>query len=359
MIPIYDFEDSTKRSFVLELLETKAQRSGTQLISYYCPVWTDQRVQKIQKQLNLSKSIKSEKTKALVLSGLDTLLDVMGKIRNSIGESPFVIFVKEKFYLVLRLPTSLSMSAYYCSKKFIIDPIKNHSDLVWGLLVLDNSEVTIGLLRNHRVEVLKSYDVFLPGKIKAGGQSQVRFEQTRKNLVTSHLKKTSQLCEQLFQTYKVSKILFGGISPTMEQFFTQNSLSVQFNKILQRPVSVQYTNKQGLYQLVEKKRPFYETELAEYLRNRQIYTEHMVDYRELRDLRSLNYVEKYEILKIYTCEDRLPKYCVDCKNLNQHCDHEKKDLNEISPIITFDPCSEWGYKIYKTAPTLFKINILE
>ena len=220
---IYSFDNLNDRQEVLSLLQEKHQTSGTELISFYCKTNADQKIPKLREQYNQARSIKSKTTQKKVMDALETLIDVLLNMPKELKQKSFVIFVKEKFYAVVDLPEDLAKNAYICGKQFDLKDLLVYSNLTWGLLVLDTQEVSIGILKNDYIKVLSNYEVFIPGKMRAGGQSQMRFEETRKNLVYDHIKRVSEKCNSLFKEYNVSKILLGGMTPTVDLFYKYNN----------------------------------------------------------------------------------------------------------------------------------------
>src|SRR2546427_11984422 len=79
---------------------------------------------------------------------------------------------------VLEPPEAVASFLYRCDSKFYTAPL--HEMLaekdVYGLVVIDWSEATLGLLRGKRIEVIKNLQSQVPSKDRVWGQSARRVE---------------------------------------------------------------------------------------------------------------------------------------------------------------------------------------
>lgn len=355
---VYDFENEKDKQYVLQLLRSLSETSGTDLITYYCKEYSDLKLKKLKSEQAQARSIKSKQTQKKVIGGLDTLIDTLSQIENVLRGESFVIFIKDKFNLVLKLPGSLAKNSYFCGKSFEISPLENYSDLTWGIVVLDTQEVTIGELKNNTITKLQSYEVFIPGKMKAGGQSQMRFEQTRKNLVFSHIDSVSERCNSLFPENKISKLLLGGIIPTVDLFYQYNILRPDLKKILEPPVSTVYTNVKGLEEVLEKKKDLYATELNSYFIEKSWYETIVSTGGKTID--ELTLLSNYKVLEIYSADYAFERwfYCNECKQIREcdGCEHETEPLSSVNVVRLFSPTSSWGDRFKRNFGTLCKIE---
>jgi peptide chain release factor subunit 1 len=81
-------------------------------------------------------------------------------------------------------PQPLKIRLYRCDKEFVLEPLKEQLEVdeVFGLLVMDRKEATIGLLEGKRIEVLQKMTSGIPSKVRAGGQSSQRFHRITEGL---------------------------------------------------------------------------------------------------------------------------------------------------------------------------------
>jgi peptide chain release factor subunit 1 len=132
---------------------------------------------------------------------------------------------------------------------------------VYGLVVIDNKNAAIGLLKGKRIEIEKVMDSIVPGKYRAGGQSAARFERVRENLAKDWYKRIAEEMKNCFGGIENMKgILVGGPGPTKEVFMNGGFLS---NELREKVISVQdvgYTNEFGLQELVDRSQEILKSE---------------------------------------------------------------------------------------------------
>ena len=61
---------------------------------------------------------------------------------------------------------------YRCDQRFVLDPLREMMEVkdVYGLIVMDRREATIGLLKGTKISVSAHLTSGVPGKFRAGGQ---------------------------------------------------------------------------------------------------------------------------------------------------------------------------------------------
>ncbi len=168
-------------SEVLEELETYKGRH-TELITVYIPKGYD--VNSVQKQLEAekatAKNIKSTATRKNVIDALDKMVRYLKTLKKT-PENGLAIFSgnvsasegqQDLQLWDIEPPVALKSRLYRCDKEFVLEPLKQMLEVeeVFGLLVMDRKEATIGLLEGKRIEVLRHMTSGVPGKVKAGGQ---------------------------------------------------------------------------------------------------------------------------------------------------------------------------------------------
>ena len=154
----------------------------TELITVYVPAGMDLNL--ITRQLEAEKStaanIKSTSTRKNVEAALDSLVRYCkqtrvapkngvclfsGNVSQIEGQDNFIVEIFEP-------PEELGMRLYRCDQTFVLDPLLEMLEIkeLYGLLVIERKEATIGMLIGKKIKVLKHIDSFVPGKVKAGGQ---------------------------------------------------------------------------------------------------------------------------------------------------------------------------------------------
>ncbi len=167
-----------------ELVETLQAIKGshTELVSVLIPA--GQNINLVQRQLEAEKStaanIKSKTTRSNVTDALEAVIRKMKEIKQTppnglaiysgnISEKEGVTDLQTWFY---EPPKPLNTRLYRCDKQFVIEPLKEMLEVseVYGLLVIDRQEATIGILEGKQIKVIRHLTSGIPGKVRAGGQ---------------------------------------------------------------------------------------------------------------------------------------------------------------------------------------------
>ncbi len=248
----------------LEELERYKGR-GTELITLYIPPGKNiaDVANQLRSELSQAENIKSKQTRVHVKAGLEAILQRL-KMFKKPPEHGMVIVSgvveidgKEKHITEIIIPPEpVPLYKYHCDSKFYLDPLKEmlKDKKLYGLIVLDRREATIGLLRGKRIEVLAYTTSMVPGKHRQGGQSSVRFERLRQIAIHEFYKKVGEKASEAFLQYKdeLLGILIGGPSPTKEEFYKGEYLHHELQRKVIGLFDVGYTDESGLYELVEK-----------------------------------------------------------------------------------------------------------
>ena len=82
---------------------------------------------------------------------------------------------------------------------------------VYGLIVIDRSEATLGFLRGKKITVIRNFASLVPSKHRMGGQSAQRFERLIEISANEFYKKTADIAtESLLPLEGLQGILIGG-----------------------------------------------------------------------------------------------------------------------------------------------------
>lgn len=172
------------KSELRELVEQLEEYKGraTELITVYIPI--GQNIYTVADQLEAEKStaknIKSAGTRKNVGNALDKITRQLKEYKKT-PENGLVLFSGNISRVEgqddLRLwevepPMPLKTRMYRCDKEFILEPLKEMLEVteVFGLLVMDRKEATIGILEGKRIEALQKMTSGIPSKVRAGGQ---------------------------------------------------------------------------------------------------------------------------------------------------------------------------------------------
>ncbi|HEV2165530.1 MAG TPA: peptide chain release factor aRF-1 [Thermoplasmata archaeon] len=255
-------------SFRRKLEEIAAAKGrATELISLY--VSPGKQISDVMAYLRneyaQSSNIKSRTTRKNVMWAIESL---MGRVRGFKEPPPngVAFFVgskavgadkSEPVTFIVEPPEPLNTYLYRCDSTFFLDPLLSmvHEPEVWGLIVMDRAEVTIGFLRGTRIDVLRNRQSLVPSKHGRGGQSAHRFERMIEHAAHEFFVKCGEMSNELFLPRKdeIKGILIGGPGATKEYFFKENYLHYELQqKVIQPLFDVGYTDDYGLKELVEK-----------------------------------------------------------------------------------------------------------
>jgi peptide chain release factor subunit 1 len=142
---------------------------------------------------------------------------------------------------------------YRCDSEFYLEPIEAMmtEKEIYGLMLLDRRECTIGMLRGNRIELLKYMTSQVPGKHGRGGQSQRRFERATEIAAHEWFVKCGERASEIFIAEKNLKgILVGGSGPTKQYFVNEAYLHYELQKKIVDVFDTGYTDEYGLRELV-------------------------------------------------------------------------------------------------------------
>ena len=260
---------ATSKEELEEILEELESHKGrhTELISVY--ISADYDANSVQKQLEAEKStaknIKSTTTRNNVTDALDKIIRYLKTLKKT-PENGLVLFAgniakvegqMDMQLWVIEPPLPLKIRMYRCDKDFVLEPLQTMMEVseVFGLLVMDRKEATIGLLEGKRIEVLQKMTSGVPSKIRAGGQSSQRFHRITEGLTKDFYKRIAEEMKKIFYDLpKLKGIIIGGPIPTKDEFIDGEFLPTQLQgKIIGR-IDIGGSDESGLKELVEKSR---------------------------------------------------------------------------------------------------------
>jgi peptide chain release factor subunit 1 len=262
-----DKMSSLARYELQRTLEELGNYSGhaTELISLYVP--RSKQISFVSNYLkneySQSSNIKSKSTRKNVTSAIESINSRLKSYKQP-PEKGVIFFVghiattgdqTDMVQITIEPPMPITTFLYRCDSKFYLDPLMDMlvDRDTYGLLVIDRSEATIGLLRGKRVEVLKNIPSRVPSKHGRGGQSQRRFERLIEIAAHEFFKKVGDLVnEELLEETQLRGILVGGPGATKDFFVEKDYLHHELKKKVLDLFDTGYTDEYGLRELVEK-----------------------------------------------------------------------------------------------------------
>ncbi len=235
----------------------------TELITMYIPAgYTLTQVGKqIETEKGTAANIKSKGTRKNVIEALEKIsrqLKLIGKtpknglaifagnVSGEEGQGDIKIWVIEP-------PKPLKIKLYRCDQTFVLEPLEEmiQSDDIYGLLVIERKEATIGLLEGKEIKILQHLTSGVPGKIRAGGQSSQRFHRITEGLAKEFFRRVAESMKQhFFNMENLKGILIGGPIPTKEEFLETGQLATKLKEKIIAVKDIGDTEMAGLKALV-------------------------------------------------------------------------------------------------------------
>ncbi|MGC9123505.1 MAG: peptide chain release factor aRF-1 [Thermoplasmata archaeon] len=259
-------DDKSKYDFKRSLEELmKYEGRGTELISLYVPPNRpiSDVINYLRDEYSQSSNIKSKTTRKNVMSAIESMISRLKVYRMPppnglalfIGTVPYRGDQTRMVTYIIEPPEPIQSLIYRCDSKFYLDPLLamlGQKD-VYGLIVIDRSEATIGFLRGTRIEVVRNMQSNVPSKHHQGGQSSRRFERLIEQAVHEFFKRVGDSANEAFLNENDLKgILIGGPGSTKEVFANGDYLHHELKKKIIDLFDTGYTDEYGLRELVEK-----------------------------------------------------------------------------------------------------------
>ena len=257
---LYEFKKTLK-----ELSQKKGK--GTELVSVYIP--HDKQLSDVGKQmrdeLGQSANIKSKSTRKNVQSAIEVILQRI-RLYKQAPENGLVLFVgmipkggpgteKMETY-VLEPPEPITTYWYKCNNEFFLEPLEYIAEdkETYGLAVIDRNEATIATLKGKRTTILAHLTSGVPGKHKAGGQSQRRFDRVIDQLAHEFKKRIGQHMDEAFMPLKddLKGVVIGGPGFTKEEFVQGEYLNYEIKDKIIATVDTSYTGEHGIREVIAK-----------------------------------------------------------------------------------------------------------
>jgi len=249
------------KKFIKDLTSIRGRH--TELVTVYIPSGYDiiKIIHHLSQEQGTASNIKDKTTRNRVVDSLEKMIRHLrlfkqtppnglavfsGNISKKESQTDLQVFSMEP-------PQPLKLRMYRCDQSFVLEPLEEmlEDSTVYGLIVVDKREATIGLLKGTSIKTLSHSTSDVPGKTRAGGQSAKRYESIRKLAAIDFYKRISNKVNQEFLTKKELKgILLGGPGPTKEEF--RDYLNTELKNKIITIKDLSYTGEFGLRELVER-----------------------------------------------------------------------------------------------------------
>ncbi len=245
---------------------SKLHGRGTELISLYIP--PDKQisdvVQYLREEFSTSSNIKSKTTRKNVLSAIESIMSRL-KYYKQPPESGLVFFVghvakrgdqTEMYTKIIEPPEPIQTFLYKCDSSFHLEQLNDQlrEKELYGLIVIDRKEATIGFLKGTKIEVVDYEYSLVPSKHRQGGQSSRRFERLIEIAANEFYKKMGDIANTTFIPVikDIITIFVGGPGATKEYFVEKDYLRNEIKAKIKDMFDIGYTDESGLRELVDK-----------------------------------------------------------------------------------------------------------
>lgn len=258
---------ATERYHMKQFLKELRDRRGrhTELVTVYVPAGYDLNsiINHLQQEQGTATNIKSKQTKTNVIDALERMIQHLklvgrtppnglaafsGNISEREGQSDVKVWSMEP-------PIPMKQRLYRCDKEFILTPLEEimSDESVYGLVVMDRRDAMIGLLKGKTIVPVRQTHSEVPGKMRAGGQSSVRFARLREGATKEHYKKIADYMKDEFLLMADLKgIIIGGPGTTINDFLNKDYITGDVKKKIIGTKDLSYTGEFGLQELLEK-----------------------------------------------------------------------------------------------------------
>lgn len=257
----------TEKLKLRKLIKTLKGYRGrhTELVTVYVPQGYDltKIINSLQDEQGTATNIKDAKTSKSVISALERMIRTL-KVIDKTPEKGLAIFsgnISDKDNIQnfqvfwVEPPEPMNQKLYRCDQKFITEPLEemDANETTYGLISIDKSEATVGLLVGSTIKVIRSLNSTVPGKFRTGGQSAQRFERIREGAAVEFYKRVADVVTNEF-TYmsNLKGIIVGGPGTTKNNFVDGSYLNEQLKGKVLGIKDITYTNAFGLKELADK-----------------------------------------------------------------------------------------------------------
>ena len=243
---------------------------ATTLLSLYVPPGRPigDVVNMLRQELSITDNIKLKRTRSKVQFALEAAIDRLLKIPK-VPKNGLVVFAGEhdetgeSIVLVFSPPEPVSVFFYRTDKYFhteFLESMVEESD-VYGLVIIERDEATIGLLKGGSVVVLEEMESYIPGKHSKGGWSQRRYDRIIEEMVDEFYKKVGEKASNYFipllEAGRLRGVLVGGPGYSKLDFVKGSYMDYRLQKVLVgAPVDVSSQGEPGLRELVERAKEY-------------------------------------------------------------------------------------------------------
>ncbi|AWR96695.1 peptide chain release factor 1 [Acidianus sulfidivorans JP7] len=218
----------------------------------------------LRQEASISQNIKLKRTRDAVETAISAAIDRLTSI-NKVPDNGLVLFCGENFdtedfkCYMFSPPEKITIYFYRTDKTFHTEFLEDmvEENEIYGLIIVERDEATIGILRGTRIQELEEIEGFVPGKHMMGGQSQRRIDRIIEEMYNNFLKEVGEKVNAYFLPYieekKMKGILLGGPGYAKNDFYEGNYMDYRIKNLILEPlVDLGDQGEAGLREMVMK-----------------------------------------------------------------------------------------------------------
>ncbi len=185
-----------------------------------------------------------------------TQLNLMVPGNSKVPPNGIAIFASESKSVNIIPPEPIASYVYHCAPGFDVGPLREMlaPKQVYGLVVMDRKEASVGFLRGSVIEPVASTESHILGKHRAGGQSANRYARQIEHATDDFYQQVAEMASGIFlsKVDSLSGVLVGGPGDTKTEWLLTEKLDYRVRaKVVQPLFETGYTDdSQGLKELV-------------------------------------------------------------------------------------------------------------
>ena len=160
---------------------------------------------------------------------------------------------------IIEPPEPVTTYWYKCNNEFFLEPLEYMIEErdTYGVAVIDRREATIASMKGKKINILTHITSGVPGKHKAGGQSQRRFDRVIEQAAHEFLKRIGDHMNDDFIPLKddLKGIIIGGPGFTKNDFAEGDYLNYELKQKILTIEDTSYTGDFGIREVIEKSAP--------------------------------------------------------------------------------------------------------
>ena len=350
---------------LIKELESRRGR-GTELISLYIPPNKpiSEVIGYLRQEYATAANIKSKSTRKNVQDAIESAIQRL-KLFNRAGPTGLVIFSgaipqnggpgteKIEVYHIIP-PEPINIFLYRCDSSFYLEPLKDllKEKDVYGVLVIDNEEAAVAVIKGRRIAELKTFTSGVPGKHRAGGQSARRFERLREMNLNEYYKRVAKHANEIFLKYpEIKGVILAGPGPTKEAFMEKELLHYTLRDKIHL-VDTSYSGREGVREAIKRSERFLKE--LRMIEEQRLVRKFMAEvtkedgsavYGEREIMRALRSGLIDTLLIVEDLDKlRIKLRCGNCKAEYEHTLSEEEKPRKLPEILS-RPCNKCGARL--------------